>query len=245
MQISGITCAILEVLLYLIISKAIRNKVSAFKQMNTLTYYWFCFTVLTGIWEIVYLVKYNYVVALSVNLLYTKKHVWTSKYSLLYILPWKLSEIFYAEYGAYADREYMSLEDSWSHFIEGSHCACCGLFCLIALLCVAFKGINSKHYSVALGTAMGFQFMNSFLYMGEYWIQTQDINSVNYYNKPGFPLGKFGVDRPFMYVNIFWLIFPAMIICSHLDQKESDIQSKKIKKIKSLEEDTLPLLLDY
>ena len=31
----------------------------------------------------------------------------------------RLSPIFYAEYGAYADREYMRLNHDWSRIIEG------------------------------------------------------------------------------------------------------------------------------
>ena len=33
----------------------------------------------------------------------------------------KLARIFYAEYGAWADREYMVSSDDWSRTIEGSH----------------------------------------------------------------------------------------------------------------------------
>ena len=61
------------------------------------------------------------------KLITNKEHVWTNQYSLSYVWPWKLSKIFYAEYGAWADREYMSLTDDWSHTIEGTHALFCAL----------------------------------------------------------------------------------------------------------------------
>ena len=45
----------------------------------------------------------------------------------------KLSPIFYAEYGAYADREYMNRHDDWSRVIESSHSLFCGVFALVAI----------------------------------------------------------------------------------------------------------------
>ena len=39
----------------------------------------------------------------------------------------------YAEYGAYADKEYMTNKDKWSILIEGSHCLFCGLFAFLSL----------------------------------------------------------------------------------------------------------------
>ena len=68
------------------------------------------------------------------TLILTHKHVWTSNYDLYYVLPWKLSEIFYSEYGAYADREYMFLGDHWSRVIEGTHAFFCAGLSLTALI---------------------------------------------------------------------------------------------------------------
>ena len=44
--------------------------------------------------------------------------------------------------------------------------------------------------------------------MEEYFIQTHLPASVNY-DTPNFPCGKDLFKRPFMYVNLFWMIMPA------------------------------------
>ena len=47
--------------------------------------------------------------------------------------------------------------------------------------------------------------------MVEYGIQTTDVTSVNY-NTSSFPIGNAMLERPFMYVNVFWLIMPTFVI---------------------------------
>jgi hypothetical protein len=184
--------------------------------MNSIAYYWFTFTVLTGFWEYTYLTNYEYISnELAAELVKNHTHVWFNKYDKSYVLPWKFSKIFYAEYGAWADREYMSDKDSWSHQIEGSHMTYCGIFCLWTLLVATFSGVNTMHFSYANAFAMGAQYMNSLLYIGEYSLQVKDHDNVNY-NSDSFPLGKFWSKRPFMYINILWMLFPAIITIQHL-----------------------------
>ena len=59
--------------------------------------------------------------------------------------------------------------------------------------------------------SMASQFMNSLLYMGEYFIQINDPNSVNY-DTERFPCGRFLIKRPFMWINFFWLAMPTYVI---------------------------------
>ena len=59
------------------------------------------------IWEIAFVYNYNNISKLSSELIASGEHVWLCDYDLSFLLPWKLAFIFYAEYGAYADREYM------------------------------------------------------------------------------------------------------------------------------------------
>ena len=157
-------------------------------------------TVLTGIWELSFILNYKKTENIAINMLLNKEHVWTNKYNISYIIPWKLSKIFYADYAAYADREYMLLNDDWYRIIEGSHALFCGLFALIAL---NRKIVNdNSRYMIAASVSMGSQLMNSILYLSEYFRQINDIESVNY-NNPDFPCGFLLIKRPFMYVNIF------------------------------------------
>ena len=52
-MIRGIDCAIIELGGFFIISHSLRQYHELY-LMNTFTYYWLMFTVLTGIWEFIY-----------------------------------------------------------------------------------------------------------------------------------------------------------------------------------------------
>lgn len=203
----------LEIVLFFLISGSIRFFSRPLHSVNPITYYWLCMTTLTGIWEATYLTSYNEVVTIAQDLINTTSHVWTNHYSLSYVIPTKLARIFYAEYGAWADREYMSTSDDWSHTIEGTHAIFCAVFAFIGLLSKACGNDVKARLVVAMG--MAFQLMNSILYMIEYGIQTKLAYNVNY-NNDSFPLGYAMLDRPFMYVNVFWLVMPTFIMAYEL-----------------------------
>jgi len=178
--------------------------------IDPVAYYWLTFTVLTGIWESVYISDRRTPSLEARKLIKEKRHVWTSNYDLTMILPWKLSRQFYAEYGAWADREYMNLTDDWSKIVEGSHGMICGLFSFIGLF--HLLATNATHiYYVSISISMGSQFMNSVLYMAQYGIQTENSDSVNY-NTTQFPTGRFLSKRPFMWINYAWLIMPCYVL---------------------------------
>ena len=135
-------------------------------------------TILTLIWEVSFISSYSSVTNVANSLLRDKTHVWTNDYNLSYILPWKLSSIFYGEYGAYADRDYMNLSNDWSRVIEGTHAIFCGTF---ALLTIIFKARdNELHFLITSSISMGSQLMNSLLYMSNYLNETHNPDSVNY-----------------------------------------------------------------
>ena len=108
----GYIIGLLELLFYFIGSFSLRHISTKLQEINKATYYWVMMTILTGIWELSYLSNYYKVVDMSQDLIIKDEHVWTkSGYDFSYVLPWKLSQIFYSEYGAWADREYMSNTD--------------------------------------------------------------------------------------------------------------------------------------
>lgn len=209
----GYIIGIVEIALYFIGSITLRNFYPQIKTINKATYFWVMMTILTGIWEVAYVSNYNQVSHMANNLIITNTHTWTTNYDISYVLPWKLSKIFYAEYGAWADREYMSHSDDWSRIIESSHCTQCALFSLLAIL---FK-ISGYHnnYLITLSVSMGTQFMNSFLYMCAYFIQEKEPSNINY-NSTSFPSNKWLSDRPFMWVNILWVIMPFYTILYYI-----------------------------
>ena len=171
------------------------------------------FTILTGIWEATFVTHRFRVNQITEKLLNRKEHVWTSKYDITYVLPWKLSRIFYAEYGAYADREYYTLRDYWSSLIEGSHAILCGIFSLAGIISKVHESNNLFNLCIAI--SMSSQLMNSILYIGQYLIQVRDKHSINYISKD-FPGGFLLLDRPFMYINIFWTVMPTIVLSSIL-----------------------------
>ena len=226
-MITGVGIGILEIMLFLVTSFCIGCKYKSLKKINVLSYYWLMMTILTMIWEFFYITNYKKVLSMANNYIVKDIHVWTNQYDLSYVLPWKLSGIFYAEYGAYADKEYMLLSDDWSRVIEGSHAMCCGIFALFCIIAKASK--KHKNYLVCMSVSMGTQLMNSILYMANYYIQMRDINSKNYCNDT-FPCGLVLLERPFMWVNLFWTVCPLFVILNELfNQKEYKIKNRFIK----------------
>ena len=211
MLVSGIGIGVIEIVLYLFISFFIRFKWIQFSQIGIFTYCWLTMTVLTGFWEFVYITNYKSVVNKAKTYISNKEHTWTNQYTLDYVLPWKLSKIFYTEYAAHADREYMSDKNIWSRIIEGSHEWCCGLFALISLVSKYY--LNHNLYLIAISISMGTQFMNSLLYMINYFIQVKDPTNPNY-NSENFPLGFALKYRAFFWVNLCWLVFPFVILAN-------------------------------
>ena len=98
----GYIIGILEILLYFIGSITVRLYFTNLSSINKPTYFWVMMTILTGLWEISYISNYNEVANISSKLIETNTHTWTNNYDISYVLPWKLSKIFYAEYGAWA-----------------------------------------------------------------------------------------------------------------------------------------------
>jgi hypothetical protein len=180
-------------------------------NIEPITFYWMAFTILTGIWETGYIIRHSQTVASAEALIETGKRVWLSDYNLGMLLPFNFSVIFYAEYGAWADREYMTTKDRWSKLIEGTHAIFCGFFSLLAILFYLVNSNSVQNSTVSISVAMGSQLMNSVLYMGQYSIQTKDQMSVNF-DCSDFPCGKLYIKRPFMWINIFWTVMPAYII---------------------------------
>lgn len=215
-EFKGYIIALLELMLFGLGAYTARKYVTGLDRVDSVAYYWLCFTVLTGFWEAVYVSMYRKVTTYAALLIKTKKSVWTQDYAWYYVCPVLMSEIFYAEYGAWADREYMSERrgDYWSRLIESTHALLCGLCAFVGLSFAAFGSIFTAELWIIL--AMGCQLMNSILYMGEYFEQCRDKDSVNYSGAPGFPLGKFMSHRLFMWVNIFWTLCPLAVMCSIL-----------------------------
>ena len=208
-MVNGIFIGFLEILTWGLFSYGLRKRFPNLQDINCISYYWFMITILTFVWEYSYISDYNEISQYANQLIEKEEHVWTNHYDLSYVLPWKLSKIFYTEYAAHADREYMSDKNIWSRIIEGSHEWCCGLFALIALISKYY--LNHNLYLIAISVSMGTQFMNSLLYMINYFIQVKDPTNPNY-NSSEFPLGFALKYRAFFWVNLCWLVFPFVIL---------------------------------
>lgn len=224
-NIAGYWIGILEIGLLLLSSHCLRKSNDFLKQINPVSYYWYMTTILTFVWECSFVSNYIKTSDYAKELLEDEKHVWTSKYDLSYVLPWKLSRIFYAEYAAYADREYYTNEDDWSRVIESTHAIFCGLFSLAAITCKMRE--KNNHYLITASIAMSAQLMNSILYMIEYSIQTTEPSSINY-NNASFPTGTWLSKRPFMWVNIFWTVMPFYTLCLLLNKSLTSVTKRTL-----------------
>lgn len=209
-MINGITGALIELFLFFTFASEIKKNTN-YQNFDNVSYYWLSFTVLTGLWEASYIINYNNVINIAQNLIQTKTHVWTTEYNLSMINPINFSKYFYAEYGAWADREYISKTNVWSRIIEGTHATLCGFYSLLALILYE-ENENSYKFYMLLTFAMASQLMNSILYMGQYMIQTHDPSNPNF-NSPAFPCGILLTKRIFMWVNVFWTILPIYVLC--------------------------------
>ena len=197
----GLQLAILEIFFIFFCSKKLRNNISKFSSINIIIYYWLIMTVVTGfLWEPFFVLNYKEVSNISKSFILKQDSVWTRRYDITYLLPWNFSYIFYGDYGAWADREYMNLTNDWSRSIESTHAIFSGVFAFLALY-NKYKG-NNKEYILMIGISMGSQLMNSLLYMIQYFIQLDERYSVNYDSKI-FPSGILLSKRPFMWVNLF------------------------------------------
>lgn len=206
---TGIGIGAIEISLYLSIGFILRDELPALKKMNIISYFWLLMTVLTGIWEFAFITQYNKVHDYAEQFVQNDTHVWTTQYDITYVNPWKLSRIFYAEYGAHADREYIALDNYWSRVIEGSHAILCGVFATLALYFKSHR--KNTLFIISATVSMSTQLMNSILYMAQYFYQMRDPNNVNY-PSPDFPAGFALWERAFMYVNLFWTLMPLYVI---------------------------------
>ena len=86
-QAKGYVIALLEIAMFAILSSMAQMYITPLQKMSGVMYYWFCFSVLTGFWEAVYVSCYDQVASLATQLVKTKKSVWTESYPLYYVLP--------------------------------------------------------------------------------------------------------------------------------------------------------------
>jgi hypothetical protein len=209
---SGISIVLLQFSIFYACIRFISKIIKTYSMLDFVSYMWITLTILTGIWEISFIAFYSQINNISAFFIKNRKHVWFCSYDISYILPWKFARIFYAEYGAYADREYMTRVDTWSRIIEGTHAILCGIISFVSLYYLSMsKREKREKFINYINIAMGAQLMNSILYMGNYIIEINNINSVNY-NSEEFPCGTLMSKRPFMYVNILWTIMPCYVI---------------------------------
>ena len=202
----GITGALIEIIIFLLMSFIVKHNYYA--DIDPITYYWSLFSLLTAFWETCFVINYNTICNYAAHLQKENKHVWFSQYSVSMILPWNVAKIFYAEYGAFADREYMYKLDDWARIIESTHALMCGSFLGTSII---IKNNDNERSNILMDVGAGCQLMNSVLYLGQYVIQCRDKWNIN------FVTDKFPIRvRYFMLINIFWTIMPLYIILNRL-----------------------------
>lgn len=227
----GIDIAIVELFLFFSTAYTFRIYNKPLKNIDDISYYWLSFTILTFIWETSFIINYKDIHNYSWYLLKNNENVWKNKYSLSYIIPWDMAKIFYSEYAAYADREYMLLTNDWSRVIESTHAYICGISSIMAL---SYK-LKSNHnkFLIAASISMGSQLMNSILYMSNYLIQINDPYNVNYCTN-FFKCGYMLTNRPFMYINLVWTLMPSYVLWKLINRKKRGEIKFNIKRYLSI-----------
>ena len=82
MVFTGLELGIIEIGLFFITSFLIKYKIKNLSNMDTITYYWLSFTVLTMLWEIYFVLDYYNVISYATYLLQKHVKVWDLKYNL-------------------------------------------------------------------------------------------------------------------------------------------------------------------
>ena len=205
----GWTIGTLELVFFLFFSGGVRYIFSGYRKIDAITYYWLCLTILSGIWEVGYILNYSEIVSTATELIENDEHVWLKQYNFSYTLPWNMAKIFYAEYGAWADREFISNSDEYTHQVEGTFMIFCAISSAFGLM-TDFER-RSVISVVAVGFAMLIQLISTIIYIVDYVVQLRDYYNVNFYSGD-FPVGTMFSKRPFLYANVLWLLMPAYII---------------------------------
>ena len=209
MLLNGIEILLVELSLFWFSSYALATVFPSLQNIETVTYYWLMFTILTGIWEFSYIKNMKKVRRVGMKLLSKKKHIWNNLYNLKTLIPTKFAIQYYAEYGAYADREYYYLRDYKSLIIDSSSSVQSGFYSLLGLLFYLFDSYSCALAFISLSISL--QFVSNFIYLSEYYCQLYDSLSYNF-NTTRFPCGKFLTKRPMMLINFLSLIVPSYII---------------------------------
>ena len=212
-MVSGVNLALLEVYFFFKCAQFMREDIVILSEIDVISYYWLMFTVMTGIWEAYFVQNRPHVKRISQQLLRDNTHVWTNDYPLNALHPRRFAMQFYAEYGAYADREYMVVRDDWSRLIESTHAFVCAGFSAAGVGdMIVFNPVLSQKCVLI---AMSAQWMNSVLYIGQYMIQTREEYHINE-DRPQFPTGKWLLARPFFYINVLWTVMPMYVVWMNL-----------------------------
>ena len=80
-KLSGLFIGLIEIVLFILISFSVRHThKDNLYSINSWTYYWLMMTILTGFWELVFVLNYNNINKISQQLIENKETVWTNKY---------------------------------------------------------------------------------------------------------------------------------------------------------------------
>lgn len=168
-KVWGLVGALVVVALFAALSWGLRSwwKVPGLTLIEPVSYYWMMFAILTWLWEICFIsFKFRETRTYADYLMAADKHVWLTSYGWQMILPWNTAVVFYAEYGAWADRDYSALkldENLWARAIEGSHGFAAGGFSLLAMIFAA--QFSQAQLLITMSVGMAAQGMNAFLYL--------------------------------------------------------------------------------
>ena len=73
-EVNGIIIALLELSIFFGTTVLVKKKTEVFKHVDNFSYFWLSFTVLTGIWEICFILNYDNITVAADQLITIDKH---------------------------------------------------------------------------------------------------------------------------------------------------------------------------
>ncbi len=211
-QLYGFELCIIELIIAMVIFNNIYSIIN-FIDLPKFVFYWIAFSILVCIYEIAYLYNFKNITRNAKALIKTKNSIWFEKYDISKLLPWKFAKLFYTDYIANSDREYINNNTKYGKIIESTHLFICGGLYLLALIMNIYGNINK--FKTLLFMSFGAQIMNIIMYTLFLYFQIHNKFSSNYASKR-FPIGRYYEKRPFTYINIIYIIMIISIIIYYI-----------------------------
>ena len=169
-----------------------------YPKITYIKFFWIASTIINAIYKLGYIQNYRYIKEYAKELKEFKRHIWEYNFDYYYLLPYNFGTAFYAEYGQYADREYIKYDpiDSINIMEYSQSLEHIGISLPILSLYLLTYHINN--YPSLLTIVAFNSLLTNIVYLGKYLKSCKTPNHCNY-NTELFPRGFMFHKRPLIY----------------------------------------------